>query len=109
MITLPAGCKLNYSLWIDVDRLTDDMCEWFTLIGGTVSIRGYEYNRGGRAIEHKIVQFGEAKPSYNRQDGTGYVKINFNGNDVATASVFLIKFSEHVQAHNMKTEFELVK
>jgi hypothetical protein len=79
------------------------------MIGGTVSIRGYEYNRNSRAIEHKIVQFGEAKPSYNRQDGTGYVKINFNGNDVATASMFLIKFSTHIVAHNMKQELELIK
>jgi len=109
MIPLPPGCTVSYQIWIDVDRLTDDMSEWFEMIGGTVSCRRHEYHRSGGAIEHKSVQYGKAKPSYRRQDGTGYVKINFNGNDVATASMFLIKFSTHIVAHNMKQELELVK
>ena len=44
-----------------------------------------------------------------RQDGTGSVKINFHGDDASTASVFILKFGEYVVAHNMKTEFELIK
>jgi len=109
MMQLPPGCRVSYQIWIDVDRLTDDMSEWFTLIGGTVSIRGYGHNIRGKETVYKSVQYGQAKPSYHRQDGTGHVKINFNGNDVATASMFLIKFSTHIVAHNMKQELELVK
>ena len=106
---LPPGCKVNYSIWIDVDKLSDDMCEWFDMIGGKVYHQEeYNFSREGLRTVPKV-QYGKAKPSYHRQDGTGYVKINFNGDDASTASVFLIKFNEHVRAHNMKTEFELIK
>ena len=112
MIQLPPGCKVSYNIWIDVDVLTDAMCEWFDLIGGTVAETPeatYSRTHSSKSMTRKTVQFGRAKSSYYRQDGTGHVKINFNGDDASTASIFLIKFNEHVIAHNMKTEFELVK
>ena len=107
MMPLPPGCKVGYHIWIDVDTLTDDMCEWFEMIGGRAELHS-EW-RGFKEIFIKTVQYGAAKPSYRRQDGTGHVKINFTGDDASTASVFLIKFSEHVLAHNMQQEFNLVK
>ena len=110
MIQLPLGYKVSYSIWIDVDELTDGMCEWFEMIGGSVTEKTEAFS--GRSYTLKVikeVRYGQAKPSYYRQDGTGYVKINFNGDDASTASVFLIKFNEHIRAHNMKTEFELIK
>lgn len=110
MIALPPGCRLNYSIWIDVDELTDGMCEWFDMIGGSVTEKTEAFS--GRSYSLKVikqVQYGRAKPSYYRQDSTGHVKINFNGDDASTASMFLIKFMDHVQAHNMQQEFELIK
>ena len=110
MISLPPGCKVSYSIWIDVDKLSDEMCEWFEMIGGNVTEKTEAFS--GRSYSLKVikqVQYGKAKPSYYRQDGTGSVKINFHGDDASTASMFLLKFSESVVAHNMKTEFELIK
>lgn len=112
MIALPPGCKLNYNIWIDVDTITDDMCEWFEMIGGTVAEvpgPGYGAVRVADLLKRKTVQYGRAKPSYYRQDGTGHVKINFNGDDASTASVFLLKFMDNVKDHNMKQEFDLIK
>ena len=110
MIQLPPGCTVSYHIWIDVDAITDEMCEWFSMIGGTVTEKAETFT--GRSYSLKVVkqvQYGRAKPSYHRQDGTGRVKINFNGDDASTASMFLLKFMDHVQAHNMQQEFELVK
>jgi len=112
MIALPPGCRVSYHIWIDVDTLTDAMCKWFSMIGGTVAKipgPGYGASRVSDLVTRKTVQYGKAKPSYYRQDGTGRVKINFNGDDASTASMFLLKFMDHVQAHNMQQEFELVK
>jgi len=110
VIQLPPGCKLNYSIWIDVDTLTDEMCEWFSMIGGSVTEKAEAFT--GRSYSLKVVkevQYGRAKPSYHRQDGTGHVKINFNGDDASTASLFLLKFTDNVKDHNMKQELDLIK
>jgi len=112
MIQLPPGCTVSYHIWIDVDAITDEMCEWFSMIGGTVAEvpgPGYGAVRVADLVKQKTVQYGKAKPSYYRQDGTGYVKINFHGSDASTASVFLLKFMDNVVAHNMKQEFDLSK
>jgi hypothetical protein len=103
MIQLPPGCRLNYNIWIDVDALTDNMCEWFEMIGGSVTEKAEAFS--GRSYSLKVVkqvQYGRAKPSYHRQDGTGCVKINFSGDDASTASMFLLKFMDNIKAHNMK-------
>jgi hypothetical protein len=110
MIPLPTGCRVPYHIWVDVDTLTDTMCEWFEMIGGVVTQKTEAFM--GRSYNLKVikqVQYGQPKPSYRRQDGTDHVKINFTGDDAGTASMFLIKFNEHVVAHNMQREFELVK
>ena len=112
MIPLPPGCRVAYHIWIDVDVLTDSMYEWFEMIGGTVAETPavmYRSTHPSKSMTRKTVQYGKAKSSYYRQDGTGSVKINFHGDDASTASVFILKFGEHVVAHNMKTEFELIK
>ena len=111
MIQLPPGCKVSYSIWIDVDVLTDSMCEWFEMIGGTVAetpaviysrTQWVQSTHPSKSMTRKTVQYGKAKSSYYRQDGSGYVKINFHGDDASTASMFLLKFMDNVKSHNMK-------
>lgn len=102
MIQLPPGTKLHYNIWIDIDELTDGMCEWFEMIGGTVTEKTEAFtDRFYNLKVIKEVRYGQAKPSYHRQDGTGHVKINFNGNDANVAYMFILKFNEHVTKHNM--------
>jgi hypothetical protein len=110
MILLPPGCKPSYNIWIDVNTVTDAMCEWFEMIGGSVTEKTEAFSTRSYNLKVvKQVQYGRTKPSYRRQDGTDHVKINFDGDDAGTASMFLIKFNKHVVAHNMQRIFELVK
>lgn len=101
MMPLPAGCSAGYEIRFYVTELTDEMGEWFTLIGGTTSQTKW-YDHRGREQYIKHVQYGKSKSSYKTQDGTGLSLIRFNGTDASIASMFLIKFMDYVQSHNMK-------
>lgn len=101
MIQLPPGCTVNYFIAFELDKLTNEMVEWFDMIGGTVTEDSW-WDAKGREKIVKNVQYGRGKKSYYRQDGSGGVRIQFHGDDAVTASVFLIKFNEHVQQHNFK-------
>jgi hypothetical protein len=101
MIQLPPGCTVNYFIAFELDKLTDDMVEWFEMVGGKVTVDSW-WDSKGREKSVKNVQYGKGKKSYYRQDGSGGVRIQFHGEDAVTASVFLIKFNEHVQQHNFK-------
>ena len=100
MIALPPGVTVNYFIAIEIDKLTKEMVEWFELIGGEVSYKS-DWDRKGRESTKPLVKYGKGKQSYYRQDGSGGVRLNFHGDDASTASVFLIKFNEHVQQHNL--------
>lgn len=101
MIPLPPGCTVSYSITIEVDVLTEEMIQWYELIGGKVD---YVVHLDWRNREKRVprVSYGKGKLSYNRQDGSNGHRLHFLGEDASTASMFLIKFLEHVQQHNMK-------
>ena len=101
MISLPPGCKVSYEIRFMVLDLTDEMGEWFNMIGGTATAIAWRDGKGCEYIK-KQVQYGKAKPSYVTQDGTGITLIRFNGEDASTASVFLLKFMDQIQQHNLK-------
>ena len=101
MIQLPPGCRVAYEIRFMVRELTDDIGEWFNIIGGSATrVKWWD----GRGREHftNQVQYGKAKSSYRMQDGTGSTLIRFDGRDASTASMFLIKFMDHVVSHNLK-------
>ena len=101
MIPLPAGCTVPYEIQINVKYLTVDIIDWFTMIGGTVKeVKNYDWR--GKEYISTVVQYGSAKPSYDRQDGSRTTLIRFNGKDASTASMFLLKFIDQVENHNMK-------
>lgn len=101
MMSLPPGVTVNYFIAIEIDRLTKDMVEWFETIGGKVG-REIKWTRSGSTIELPVVQYGNGKPSYYRQDGSGGVRLNFHGDDASVASMFILKFMEHVEQHNLR-------
>lgn len=105
LIHLPPGCKVAYEVRFYVPKITDEMCDWFNLIGGTVR-HHTEYDWRGR--EHVVtqVQYGKAKASYVTKDGTNLTLIRFDGRDASTAGMFLIKFFDDIQSHNLKEEYE---
>lgn len=106
MIPLPPGCTVNYPIFIELDQLTEDMVAWYRLIGGTVTEKKY-WTYQGRETVVKYVQYGKSKPCYRRQDGTDGVRLQFHGDDAHVASMFIIKFLEHVQQTNLDTHMEI--
>jgi hypothetical protein len=105
MIPLPPGATRNYEIRFTVSELTNEMGEWFNLIGGRAWATE-EYDWRGREVTNKYVQYGQAKASHLYKDGTNTTLIRFHGNDAATASVFLLKFFDEILNHNMKDYLE---
>lgn len=101
MIPLPPGCKLVYEIQINVSELTDAMGEWFNLIGGSATMTEW-YDSKGRKQYTKQVQYGRAKPSHRRLDGSQQTLIRFSGEDASTASMFILKFMDQIVNHNLK-------
>lgn len=101
MIPLPPGCKLVYEIRFIVGDLTNEMGEWFNMIGGNAT-REVWYDHKGREQYTNHVQYGKAKPSHKMQNGSGQNLIRFSGEDASVASMFLIKFMDQIQTHNLK-------
>jgi len=101
MISLPPGCKVTYSVWLDVDKLGTDMFEWFEMIGGETWTDKH-YNSRGREVVVPYVRYGKGKWCHYHHNGTGGTRIHFMGEDASVASMFLLKFNEHVTNHNMQ-------
>lgn len=101
MMALPPGCKVGYEIKFIVKDLTDDMGQWFQLQDGQ-AWASEEYDHRGRKRTIKHVKFGSAKPSYKMQDGTDSYIIRFAGSDASTASLFLLKYFDQIQSHNMQ-------
>ena len=103
MIALPPGCTVAYPVQIVVKELTDEMMEWYEMVGGEVIDQHTNtYGRSNKEIVHKMVRYGKAKWCHRFQDGTTNVRLNFSGEDAYVASVFLIKFNDDVVNHNFR-------
>ena len=106
MMSLPPGCTVTYSVWVDVDKLTDEMVEWYRLIGGTVT-QGKWYNTRGREQSVYYVSYGKwGKRCHHHHNGTGGTRLHFHGDDASAASMFIIKFFDHVTANNLQQTME---
>lgn len=101
MIPLPPGCQVSYSITIEIDRLTDEIGEWFIMIGGRAWAEE-EWDHRGRRQLLKFVQYGKSKRSHVHKNGSDGVRIHFDGADASVASMFLIKFNDQVRGHNLK-------
>jgi len=101
MIKLPPGCTVTYSVWIDIKKMTSEVVEWYTLVGGNITEKSH-YNHRGNMVTSEYVQYGKAKPCHYKQDGSGGVRLHFHGDDASVASMFLIKFLDIVDTHNLQ-------
>lgn len=101
MIKLPPGVTINRNARIVVWAVTPEMIEWWQEVGGVASVETW-YDAKGREQQTTVLQFGRAKPSYKMQSGTGEVILNFNQEDSNTALMFIMKFSEDVNTHNLR-------
>jgi hypothetical protein len=100
MIPLPPGCSVTYSIWIDIDLLTEEIIEWYKLIGGEVKTDTY-YDPRGRNIVRHYVRY-NSKWCHHDSNGLFGTRLHFLGQDICTASMFMLKFNERVRSHNIK-------
>lgn len=107
MIPLPPGCSLAHSIFFELEDLNEEMVDWFSTVGGEVITKNY-YNHRGQPKEDVYVRYGKGKLCYRRQDGTNGVRIHFAGSDASVASMFLIKFMDKIQQHNLQEQMELM-
>lgn len=105
MIGLPLGCSVNYPIFIEIKEMNNAIIDWFRLIGGTVTTDSW-YNHRGIKFDREFVQYGRGKKCYYRADGSGGIRLHFNGEDAAVASMFIIKFMHVVETHNLKEATE---
>lgn len=105
MIALPPGVKLNFSIYIDVQNLTQDMIEWYKLVGGEVTVDTY-FDARGRSIDTTFVRYGRGKRSY-KYTSTQQVKLHFNGEDASVASLFVLKYLDSIITTNLQNQMDL--
>ena len=103
MIGLPPGCTVNYSIAIEIREMTREIVDWYRLIGGTV-YEDESYDHRGRKVCREYVQYGSGKRCHYRADGTGGIRLHFNGQDASVASMFIIKFMHVIEEHNMSEQ-----
>jgi hypothetical protein len=99
MIQLPPGCSVAYGITIDIKQLTDEIIEWYELIGGTISTKQHWIRN--RQVEDKYVAYG-SKLCHYLADGSGNVRLHFLGKDASTACMFMLKFNDLIIRHNLK-------
>ncbi len=105
MIALPPGCTVAYAVWIDVIALTEEMIEWYRLVGGHV-YQDKWYDNRGREQTVNYVSYGQGKRCHHHNNGTGGTRLHFNGSDASAASMFILKFLDHVTANNIQQVME---
>jgi hypothetical protein len=105
MIALPPGCTVTYAVWVDVDRLNDEMVEWYGMVGGVVW-KDRWYDMRGREQSVHYVSYGKGKRCHHHQNGAGGTRLHFHGDDASAASMFIMKFFEHVTNNNLTEVME---
>jgi hypothetical protein len=105
MIGLPAGCTVTYSITVELKEMNKNIVDWFRLVGGVV-VTETHYNHRGHQVSRDFVQYGKGKRCHYRADGSNGIRLHFHGDDASVASMFLIKFFDVVEDHNLKEHLE---
>jgi hypothetical protein len=103
MIPLPPGCTVTYAVWVDIDHLSEDMIEWYRMIGGRVFGDTW-YDHKGHERTTPYVSYGQGKRCHHHQNGAGGTRLHFHGDDASAASMFILKFLEHVTNNNLQEQ-----
>ena len=110
MIALPPGCRVVYSIWIDIKELSDDVIDWYQTVGGNILYDHY-WNSRGKEIKQLYVSYGRGKKCHYHHNGVppGGVRLHFNGEDASIASMFILKFNDIIDNHNLKEQMERIE
>lgn len=107
MIGLPPGCSINYAITIELRQMTNEIVDWYQQVGGCIETKQH-YNHRGNQVTSKYVSYGNGKQCHYRQDGSTGVRLHFQGADADAASMFLIKFYDVIETHNLKEHMDCV-
>ena len=106
MIALPPGCTVTYSVWIDIESLSEDIIEWYRSLGEEVRYDRH-YNSRGKEVLTPYVRYGQGKWCHHHHNGTpGAVRLHFLGKDASVASMFILKFNDFITNHNLRDVME---
>ena len=105
MIALPPGCTVTYAVWVDIDKLDQDMVDWFIMVGAEHKVDTY-YDYKGHQKNRSFIRLGKGKWCHHRQDGSNGVRLHFHGDDASTVSMFLLKYNDQVVNHNLREVME---
>ena len=86
---------------VEIKGLTKDMVDWYRSVGGKV-YEDEHWDYKGRKINVYFVGYGKGKFCHHRKDGTVGVRLHFNEEDANIATLFIMKFTEYVEAHNIE-------
>ncbi len=101
MISLPPGCTVTYAVWIDISKLSDEIIDWYKLIGGNTKTQ-IHWDMRGRKVDAVYVSYGKGKWCHRHNNGSSSVRLHFHGDDVGVATMLLIKFADLVENHNIQ-------
>jgi len=89
---------------IEIENLTKDMVDWYMSMGGKC-LKDEFFDKQGKSIIVWSVGYGKGKFCHHRKDGTKGVRLHFNEEDANIATLFIMKFAEYVQTHNIRQEY----
>jgi len=82
------------------------MIDWYKLVNGRVYKDTWYDNRGREQTVH-YVSYGRGKRCHHH-NGVGGTRLHFHGDDASAASMFLIKFFNHVTNNNLQEQMQRV-
>ncbi len=88
---------------IEIKGLTEEIVNWYRSVGGKIYRDDHWDHRGNKVIVY-FVGYGKGKYCHHRKDGTVGVRLHFNQEDANIATLFIMKFTEYVEAHNIVQE-----
>jgi hypothetical protein len=107
MTSLPPGCTVTRSIFIDIEELTDDMVSWFMLIGGTAVEETFFNSDKGNISKHWVIKYGKSKFCHYHANGTKQVRLHFMAEDAPIATSFILKYQNQVIYSNLTEQFNV--
>jgi hypothetical protein len=92
---------VHHPIVLEISKLTKEMIDWYHSVGGV----GYEdehWDHRGNRKTVTFVRYGSGKFCHHRKDGTGGVRLHFNGEHASIATMFIMQFPDFVEQHNIR-------
>ena len=93
---------------IEIDTITADMVHWWVMVGGEVKPvdKSYHNSRGKLVKDERVyMRMGEHGDwCHYHQNGTSQVTLHLREEYAPEASLFILKFHEHVLGHTIQVK-----